>query len=350
MLMVQPGMHLAVDPSSRYAAIGCSEGIFALYALNSREELEKQHSRSQPLSYIESERYIFFHGVIHKMEFLYPSMDDDEHVILLVLLAWKGKTRMQLYEWETGCDLRLVRVHSHRGHLLEKSRQMPLLLIPLTIKSTFLLVSEDSMAVCKDILQGTPQFIDFSGPESPTEIHHGSGHPLWTAWARPYRLPYHAVKQDDIYLVREDGFVKYLELQIAEDDIVDMNIGMLDSNCGTALACLDYHPLDANTGDMLVTGGDSSNGGTYVVSYLIFYCPAIPSYHSNQMPCHIAFTNKYNSRSWQDRAQLSERVSKIGRRRTTSSQHLSIKTGSAKIQDQIIRENNSQDKIGFSPV
>jgi hypothetical protein len=267
MEMVQPGMHLAVNPSSRYVAVGCSEQMFSIYALRSREELEGQYARGEPLRYVESERSFFFHGVIHKMEFLYPAMDDDKHIILLVLLVWKGRTRMQLYEWESGCDLREIRAHSQNGLLLEKSRQMPLLLIPLTIQSNFLLVYEDSMAICKGILQGSPHFIDFGEPEAATAIHHGSGPPLWTAWTRPIRLPYHTVKQDDIYLVREDGFVKYLELPIAEDaDIVDMNIGILDSNCGTALAYLDYQPLDTDTGDMLVTGGDSSAGGTYVVS------------------------------------------------------------------------------------
>jgi hypothetical protein len=282
MLMVQPGMHLAVDPSSRYVAVGCSEGIFAIYALNSRDELERQHSRRQPLRYIESERYIYFHGVIHKMEFLYPSVDDDKHIILLVLLVSKGRTRMQLYEWETGSDLRQIRAHNRRGHLLEKSRQMPLLLIPLTIKSRFLLVFEDSMAVCRDILQGSPQFTDSGVVSEPaTMIHHSSAAPLWTAWTRPFRLPYHTVKQDDIYLVREDGFVKYLEVQIEEDDIAGMDIGILDSNCGTALACLDYHPLDDNTGDMLVTGGDSCAGGTYVVSCFISFFIALSLYSAN---------------------------------------------------------------------
>lgn len=271
MIMAQPGMHLAVDPSSRYVAIGCSEGSFAVYALNSRETLERQHSQGEELTYVESERHIFFHGVIHKMEFLYPSVDDNKHIILLVLLVWKGRTRMQLYEWEAGCDLNQVRVHSRRGHLLSKSHQMPLLVIPLRLESTFLLVLEESIAVCKDILLGSPHFIDSQFTEPPTEIHHGSGPPLWTAWSRPYRLPYHTKYQDDIYLVREDGFVKYLEVRIPVDLTPGMNIGILDSNCGTALACLDYHPRDANTGDMLVTGGESCAGGTYVVSYFDFY-------------------------------------------------------------------------------
>jgi hypothetical protein len=269
MLNVQGGMHLAVDPSSRYVAIGCSEGLFAIYCLNSREELRRQLSQGEALRYVDSERYIYFRGVVHKMEFLYPSPGDDDHIVLMVLLIWRGKTRMLLYEWETGKDLRDIRARSRRGHLLEQSRQMPLLVIPLTIKSSFILISEDSMTLCKDLLQGNPQFIDFNnGVEKPTEYHHGLGLPLWTAWTRPDRLPHHTKNRDDIYVVREDGLVKFLEIDSLEDDIVRAynTIGSFDSNCGTALASLDYRGYDSTTGDLLVTGGDSCSGGTYLVS------------------------------------------------------------------------------------
>ena len=266
MLTVQPGMHLAVDPSSRYVAVGCSEGVFAIYALNSRDELVRQHVQGQPLRYIESERYIYFPGVVHKMDFLYPSEDDEKHIILLVLVVFKGRTRMQLYEWETDCDLRQIRAHSRRGYLLEETRQMPILLIPITKLSMFLLICDNSIALCRGILQGSPTFSDYGGEDATTKIHHGSGPPLWTAWTRPFRLPYHTYKQDDIYLVREDGLLKYLELKIQQDDIVEMGVGTLDSNCGTALASLDYNPLDGNTPDLLITGGDAYAGATYVVS------------------------------------------------------------------------------------
>jgi hypothetical protein len=270
MLMMQPGMHLIVNPSARYVAIGCSEGMFALYALHSREELQKQEDQGlKALRYIKSERYIYLHGIIHKMEFLYPSRDDPNHIILLLLLAWKGKTRMQIYEWETGCDMRVIRPHSRKGHLLEESHQMPLLLIPLTINSAVMFVSEDSMAICKDILLGSPQFVILDdADDAPTTIHHGLGAPLWTAWARPFRFSYHTLTRDDIYLVREDGLVKYLLFNIAEEDILefDTNIGLLASNCGTAFASLDFSPVGADTGDMLVVGGDSCVGSTYVVS------------------------------------------------------------------------------------
>lgn len=268
MLTLQPGMHLAVDPSSRYIAIGCSERLFAIYALHSRQELKEQYSKGSSLRHVESEAIMYLNGHIQKMEFLYPSPDDERHIILLVLLILKGKTRMLLYEWETGSDLKHIRLHSAKGHLLERSRQMPLLLIPLTLKSSFILVCEDSMAVCQGILQGSPTFIDFNNRiDDPTPLHHGSGRPLWTAWIRPPRFPSYAVFRDDIYIAREDGLIKFLEIDSREDEFVkaDNNIGEFGANCGTALACLDFENQHNKSGDLLVTGGDSCPGGTYLV-------------------------------------------------------------------------------------
>lgn len=269
MLSIQPGIHLAVDPSSRYMAIGCSERLLTIYALHSRDQLHGQSSLGPELRHVESESIISLNGLIQKMEFLYPSPDDEGHIILLVLVIIKGKTRMLLYEWETGSDLKQIRAHSTKGHLLENSRQMPLLLIPLTLKSSFILVCEDSMAVCQGILQGSPTFIDFNNRiDKPTELHHGSGRPLWTAWTRPPRLPGYARVRDDIYIAREDGLIKFLEIDSTEDEFVkaDNNIGEFGANCGTALACLDFEIQQNKSGDLLVTGGDSCPGGTYLVS------------------------------------------------------------------------------------
>lgn len=269
MLKLQPGAHLAVDPSSRYMVIGCSEGLFAIYALKSREDLQEQYSQGSGLRHVEAERHIYLQGVIHKIEFLYPSPDDEEHVILLVLMIRKGQTRMLLYEWETGGDLRDVRAHSRRGHLLEEARQMPLLIIPLTIKSAFILVSATTMSICRDILQGSPRFIDINDRiDPPTSLFHGSDTPLWTSWARPVRRREYTASHDDIYIVREDGFLKFIETDCGEEELVktEMNIGQLSSNCGKALACLDYLIFNDESGDLLVTSGDSCAGGAYLVS------------------------------------------------------------------------------------
>jgi hypothetical protein len=269
MLNAQPGMHLAVNPSSRYMAVGCSEGLFAIYALHSRDELNQQYIRGEGLSPVASERYIFIHGVIHKMEFLYPSADDEEHVILLLLIVRGGRIRMVLYEWETGGDLREVRTQSKRGHQLADSNRMPLLLIPLTIRSSFLLVSDIDTVLCKDILQGPPLFVPVDiGLDPPTPLHHGLGPPLWTSWTRPLRLPYHTASLDDIYIAREDGVVRFIEIDSEDDIKAHFHIGNFECNNGTALASLEYQISNnsGKTGDLLITGGDSCAGGTYLVS------------------------------------------------------------------------------------
>jgi hypothetical protein len=96
MLKLQPGIHLTVDPSSRYMAVGCSEHLFAIYALHPREELSKQYQGSSTLRHVQSESYFNVQGIILKMEFLYPTADDESHIILLVLVVSRGKTRMVL--------------------------------------------------------------------------------------------------------------------------------------------------------------------------------------------------------------------------------------------------------------
>jgi len=271
MLKLQPGIHLTVDPSSRYMAVGCSEHLFAIYALHPREELSKQYQGSSTLRHVQSEGYFNVQGMILKMEFLYPTPDDENHIILLVLVVARGKTRMALYEWETGQDLSKLRARSPKGHPLDASLRMPLLVVPLTIKSCFILIYESFMVVCQGILEGSPSFIDFNHTlESPTKFYHGKGIPLWTSWARPIRRESFRTTRDDIYVVREDGVIKFLEIDSRLDEIVqaDMKIGELEGNCGTALASLDYHTYGSQSGDMLITGGDSCSGGTYLVRKL----------------------------------------------------------------------------------
>ncbi|KAJ5052074.1 uncharacterized protein L3040_001834 [Drepanopeziza brunnea f. sp. 'multigermtubi'] len=296
MLRLQPGMHLAVDPSSRYMAVGCSEGVFAIYSLQSRETLQEQYLEGSPLRFVESETQHYFNGVILKMEFLHPAADDEEHIILLVLMVIKGRTRMLLYEWATGSDLKKVTPRSSKGYLLEKARQMPLLLIPLTIKSSFILVYEDSMAVCQGILHGNPKFIDFNNRiDKPTAFHHGSENPLWTAWTRPSRLERHKATRDDLFIAREDGLIKFLEIDSEDDDVVtaDHNIGEFEANCGTALATLDYPNKNRKSGDLFIMGGDSCPGGTYLLQARKL--PVLTEPIQNWSPAHD-FVTTHNPR------------------------------------------------------
>ena len=121
-------------------------------------------------------------------------------------------------------------------------------------------------------MHGSPRFIELGAENSdpPTSFHHGLNFPLWTAWSRPPRLEHHTVEHDVVYIVREDGLVRCLEIHTEDGIQADMTVGLFASNCGSALASLSYKGYDRDdTGDYLITGGDSGAGGAYLVRSLI---------------------------------------------------------------------------------
>ncbi|RAL66115.1 hypothetical protein DID88_005786 [Monilinia fructigena] len=267
---LQPGMHLSIDPSSRYMVIGGSEQCFTIQGFHTRMELNRQHADGEELRFVESERVILCKGAILKLEFLSPPGGSDDDIILLLIVAVSGKIRMLLYAWKAGDPLSTVKTPSFikKGYPLN---DIPLLIIPLRFEAAFILVSERSMAVYKGIFEGAPECISIgSYPREPTELYQGSDTPLWTAWAKPTRLPYHTAQQDDIYLAREDGWICLLEIKYDNEDpqfapsLTD--VGRMQCNIGPAFTCVDYS-LDPNVhrhGDVLVSGGDASIGGTYL--------------------------------------------------------------------------------------
>ncbi|KAK3688142.1 mono-functional DNA-alkylating methyl methanesulfonate N-term-domain-containing protein [Podospora appendiculata] len=255
-----PGFHLAVDPSSRYMALAAAQDFFVVYELESVKKLSHDYMNNRPLNPIKAYRLRAVQGVIHKVTFLYPRPEDEHHhVILLLLVVKDGKSRMVTYEWELGNDLKAVFAEEKTGYRMPIENQMPLLLIPLTVKSAFIAVSPNQLAVCTEGLHGPPHFdtIEIS-PHSATTAHYGLMGPLWTAWARPFRLPPYFRNQDCIYLAREDGVVFYLESDA--DGTVERSTPMdtFDCNISSAFAC----PIVPDA-DVLVLGSDSGPGGWF---------------------------------------------------------------------------------------
>lgn len=269
MQKLQAGIYLAVDPSSNYMAIGCSEGAFTICVLNSREILKKQFRLSSKLQFIASELRIFIDGAIVKMDFLHSEVEDSGYVVLLVLTACKGQTRMFFYRWKIGSDLSEIRPHSRWGNTVQNQHKLPLLLIPLRLRTSFILVFENRLSVYQDMLEGSPSISDLEMTiHPPLSCFHGRGTPLWSAWARPPRSPRHVVLRDDIFLIREDGLVAYIEVDAEIEGLIasDNKVGELGGNCGPAVACLGFDGLDrTKSGDMIITGGASCAGGTYLL-------------------------------------------------------------------------------------
>ncbi|KAL2132793.1 hypothetical protein VTI74DRAFT_3387 [Chaetomium olivicolor] len=255
-----PGFNVAVDPSSRYLALAGPSDYFVVYEIESHQQLNEAYLRNEPLHPIRSSRVRTVRGVVHKMCFLYPRPEDPNHIILLLIIVRHGVSRMVVYEWELGNDLKAVFSEEKRGHRLPIEHQMSLLLIPLKLQSAFVLVSIDGIAVYTDCLHGSPRFCSISTGTPPTAKHHGRHPPLWVAWARPFRRPSCNTTKDRFYLAREDGVVLFFEadqeLGIFCND-VDEQKDPLPCNISNAFACL----LFDLSSDVLVVGSESGQGG-----------------------------------------------------------------------------------------
>ncbi len=254
----QLGFHMAVDPSSRYVALACPTDAFVVYDLESHDQLNERRLRNEPLRPIRSFRLRNVRGVIHKMTFLYPGVGDDRHIILLLVVVRHGKSNIVIYDWDLGDDLKTALAEERPGHRMPVEDQMPLLLIPLTVQSAFVVVSPDRVSVCFGCLHGPPDFQgQFPAPD-PTPNHRGRQPPLWTAWTRPVRQQWYNEKRDSLYLAREDGLVVFVEFE--GDFLSILFSNPFPSNISTAFTCI----FDGTT-DVLFLGNDSGPGAYWKV-------------------------------------------------------------------------------------
>lgn len=147
---------------------------------------------------------------------------------------------------------------------LHADEQLPLLLIPLIKHTAFILVCEKRMVLIKDILTGSLQrFLHRIAPEQESQEPGMSyRRPLWVQWARPMRSKKLRSNEDHILLCREDGIVQYLVIDQGIKQMIDTNhnVGRLGVNINTSFATVD---LGLYTEDLLVAGGDESDGGLW---------------------------------------------------------------------------------------
>ncbi|KAK3936369.1 mono-functional DNA-alkylating methyl methanesulfonate N-term-domain-containing protein [Diplogelasinospora grovesii] len=259
--LVYPGVHLAVDPSSRYMVLACHEKFFVVYELESVQTIHERYMRNEPLNPVCATRPRSVQGVIQNAAFLHPRPGDDDHIILLLIIVRNGKSRMVTFEWETGGDLKAVFADEKHGHRMPVENKLPMLLIPLTVRSAFIVISPDQIAVCTEGLHGPPNFETIEMRTPPATVnYHGRDKPLWTAWARPFRLSPYFKERDCIYLAREDGVVMFIEADA--ESALDRSTLMdtFDCNIFTSFTCL----FDQYT-DVLVMGGDAGSGGMWKI-------------------------------------------------------------------------------------
>ncbi|KAL6719851.1 hypothetical protein ACLMJK_001772 [Lecanora helva] len=230
------------------------------------------------------------------MEFLHPPHDDTEQVTLLLIVSLKGKTRLVWYEWRENSLLRSSHIQMSR-HLLPPEEQLPLMLVPLTRYSEFMLVSEDATSVYSSLLTGTPNrrlsiSLSARNDSKPQEPGSSKRLPLWTQWARPSRLfnSRSPSSEDAVYLCREDGIVQYISFfdSVIERSHDVCRADTLEASVDLAFATSDAGPKST---DLLIVGGRSGKGGLWSKSFS-FEIKRVNSI-SNWAPLHNLLAVRY---------------------------------------------------------
>ncbi|KAG5983839.1 hypothetical protein E4U55_006989 [Claviceps digitariae] len=259
------GHLLSINSSSRYMAAASPDGILVIYEFRSMQEIRERYRDHGSIDPVKSTRIRAVKGIIQKLAFLYPRPEDDYHIILLLIVTKKERSsaepvsRMVIYEWEVGDNLREVFAEEKIGNRLPKEHGMPSLLIPLRFNTAFITVSQPDIGIVKDCLSGAAVFevLQTNTPRR-TRLYHGQEKPLWSAWSRPFRRKEYFEKTDIIYLAREDGAIIHVEIDAPELVPSVTNVGCVDTNINTAFSTA----YDIFT-DVLVIGGDSGPGGIW---------------------------------------------------------------------------------------
>ncbi|KAH6899044.1 mono-functional DNA-alkylating methyl methanesulfonate N-term-domain-containing protein [Thelonectria olida] len=247
------GFHLAVDPSSRYMAAGSSEDVFIVYELKPLESLNALYIRDGSFNPIKSIRPRQTQGIIHKLEFLHPRPEDGDFNIALLLVVSRKEAghphprlRNVVYDWELDDDLKSVFAEETTGNLAPNQDELPLLIIPLKFNGAFISISAQSTRIGIGIVGDNLRYEDLPVKAPDTN---GARKPLWTAWARPYRLKDYFEKTDVIYLAREDGVINYVEIDESSYMPTVHNVGTIETGVSDPTAfttaydrVADLHP------------------------------------------------------------------------------------------------------------
>jgi Mono-functional DNA-alkylating methyl methanesulfonate N-term len=200
-------------------------------------------------------------GLILRIEFLLSTSNSQPKTVLALLISKGDATHLLLYSWEQNAPLRYAKLEGCGPHRLPDRDRMPLLMIPSNHNASFTLVTESGLTVYDDVLSTKYRRINMDLAQTfPPNFVGSRRSPLWVQWAKPYRHSEYLKTNDDFYLVREDGQLRYFEIihntpsKVQYGDIV----GSLDIGVDSAFAILEG-PVGQG-GDICVIGGDMTDG------------------------------------------------------------------------------------------
>lgn len=257
----QVGEHLAIDPHSRGLAVAANQREVVLYSAKPKDRIQRELQASYAdWCPVQSQRPLQVEGVIQHMEFLCPPDSDPDHVILLLILIDRRRTKALWIDWyysddNSGQQTNLHQAQMHPPQSIDSVKTVSSLMVPL-LNAAFLFIVGDQVKLFQNLLSGSSAGMVIGLAESPTPYPGGSSRlPAWTSWCPPRRLKSARKAQDVVYLVREDGIVSLLLVNpngTAESSFA----GDVECHAGSAFASLG-DPADP---DILAIGGEQSNG------------------------------------------------------------------------------------------
>lgn len=248
-------------------------GYLGIYGLKCIDEIQGEiEDADSDLSHIfkpsRQDRYLQIEGYILKMDFLRSSTSDTNRVILLLLVANRGKTNLLLYSWDNREGPRTAQAMPCSGQRVEPEDSLPLLLIPSSKCLSFTTVYETHLTVWENLATNRAANKSFPNPrvlsgERPSAPESSSLAPLWVQWAKPKRHAKHLATHDDFYLIREDGQLRFfiVDYDLPQKLAYHHGLGSLDTNVDQAFAMVAA-PAELGA-DVFLVGGDMSDGGVW---------------------------------------------------------------------------------------
>lgn len=251
-VLSQPGEYLAISPRSDALAVAAHETELVIYAAKSKEQITHElRSCALRWSPIAEQRSLQVEGIIKHMDFLIPSVADEEHTMLLLIVAERQRLKAIWIDWHQGVGLFEAQIHA--AHPLDLGQGLSSLLIPLK-NAAFLLARGSQVTRFDDIVSGSATSKDVPLPVlEPIVAGASPRRPLWTAWCRPSRSTRAFADTDHIYLAREDGSLCLIEAAV---EVSSSHAGELLCHVGCAFASLG----DSTGPDILAVAGDMSTG------------------------------------------------------------------------------------------
>ncbi|CAH0021859.1 unnamed protein product [Clonostachys rhizophaga] len=254
------GNQFVVDPSGRYLAVSSLDDTLVIHLLKPWKLLNeefKQHGRIMPV--METSIRVV-NGNIQNITFLFPSQADEFHIILALTVFSRKRTNNQgwmlfVHEWELGDDLLNMFAKTRNPVRFPEFSEFPYLLIPIKFGNAFFILFQHFIGLCKQSLSAPEYEFTMLHAPGPSKHHHGTSYPLWTTWAKPFRRESYSQATEIIYLVREDGFLEYIELESSHLMFSVTDVGFLNTHVSLA-----FTVASNGFSDLLIIGGDSGPG------------------------------------------------------------------------------------------